>query len=58
MQHQKVQVITYKCLGLIDIFIYPHFQKADETMQNRINKYEKENNVIITRLSDGEIIIY
>ncbi len=53
-----VELNTYECLGLIDLLIYPHFQKANETMQNRINEYEKEHNVQITRLKDGEIIIY
>lgn len=53
-----VELNTYKCLGLIDLLVYPHFQKANETMQNRINEYEKEHNVQITRLKDGEIIIY
>lgn len=53
-----VELNTYECLGLIDLLVYPHFQKANETMQNRINEYEKEHNVQITRLKDGEIIIY
>lgn len=53
-----VELDTYECLGLIDLFIYPHFQKANETMQQRINEYEKEHNVNITRLNDGDIIIY
>ncbi len=53
-----IELDTYECLGLIDLFIYPHFQKANETMQNRINEYEKEHNVKITRLKDGDIVIY
>lgn len=53
-----VELDTYECLGLIDLFIYPHFQKADETMLQRINEYEKEHNVHITRLKDGNVIIY
>ncbi len=53
-----IELDTYECLGVIDLFIYPHFQKANETMQNRINEYEKEHNVKITRLKDGDIVIY
>lgn len=49
---------TYKGLGLIDLYIYPHFQKASEAMQLRTTKYESDNNVKITRLNDGEIITY
>ena len=49
---------TYKGLGLIDLYIYPHFQKASEDMQLRTSKYESDNNVKITRLNDGEIITY
>lgn len=53
-----VELDTYECLGLIDIFIYPHFQKANEFMQNKTNEYEKEHNMKITRLNDGEIIMF
>lgn len=49
---------TYKGLGLIDLYIYPHFQKANEDMQLRTTKYESDNNIKITRLNDGEIITY
>lgn len=49
---------TYKGLGLIDLYIYPHFQKASEDMQLRTTKYESDNNIKITRLNDGEIITY
>ncbi|MBR2704876.1 MAG: Type 1 glutamine amidotransferase-like domain-containing protein [Clostridia bacterium] len=53
-----VNLDTYACLGLIDIFIYPHFQKANEGMKNKISEYEKEHNIKIKRLNDGEIILY
>ena len=48
---------TYKCLGLIDVFIYPHFQKADDVMKIKTKKYEKEHNIQIRRLNDGDIIM-
>ena len=53
-----VELDTYNCLGLIDIFIYPHFQKADKIMQNKTNEYEKKYNIKIIRLNDGDILIY
>ena len=53
-----VDLDSYECLGLIDIFIYPHFQKADDTMKNKTLEYEKEHNIAITRLNDGDILFY
>ena len=53
-----VELDTYAGLGLIDIFIYPHFQKANDIMKAKIDDYEKEHNMKITRLSDGEIIVF
>ena len=51
-----VELESYAGLGLIDIYIYPHFQKANKTMQDKIKEYELKNNVKITRLNDGDII--
>ena len=53
-----VELESYEGLGLIDIYVYPHFQKASEEMKEKINNYEINNNIKITRLSDGEIITY
>ena len=53
-----VELKSYAGLGLIDIYIYPHFQKADETMKTKTSDYEINNNIKITRLNDGEIIKY
>ena len=53
-----VELESYAGLGLIDIYIYPHFQKADETMKTKTSDYEINNNIKITRLNDGEIIKY
>lgn len=53
-----VELESYAGLGLIDIYIYPHFQKADETMKTKTSDYEINNNIKITRLNDGEIIRY
>ena len=48
---------SYDGLGLTDLYIYPHYQKTDEAMKQKINDYEINNNIKITRLNDGEIII-
>lgn len=53
-----VELDTYECLGLIDIFIYPHYQKANDEMRNKINEYEKEHNIEIIRLNDGDIVMF
>ena len=53
-----VELDTYKCLGLIDIYIYPHFQKANETMIKKIEEYESKYNMKTTRLNDGDVIVY
>lgn len=49
---------SYAGLGLIDIYLYPHFQKASEEMRNKATALEEKDNIKITRLNDGEIITY
>ena len=46
---------SYEGLGLIDEMIFPHYQKASDQVKEKINDYEKDNNIKITRLNDGEI---
>lgn len=53
-----VELDSYEGLGLIDIYIYPHFQKTNEIMQVKTTNYEINKGINITRLSDGEIISY
>ncbi len=47
---------SYDGLGLIDMYIYPHFQKADDYMKEIIKEYEFVNGIKIRGLNDGEII--
>ena len=49
---------SYAGLGLIDIYIYPHFQKASDEMKIKTTQFELETGINITRLNDGEIIKY
>ena len=53
-----VELNSYAGLALIDIYIYPHFQKANEIMQEKTNDYEIKTGTKITRLCDGQIISY
>ncbi len=54
----NVELDSYVGLGLIDIYLYPHFQKASEDMQRKISDYEENHGVKITRLNDGDIISF
>ena len=53
-----VKLDSYAGLGLIDIYIFPHFQRESEIMHKKTIDYETNNNTKITRLNDGEIIKY
>ena len=53
-----VKLDSYAGLGLIDIYIFPHFQREREIMHKKTIDYETNNNTKITRLNDGEIIKY
>ena len=53
-----VTLDSYKGLGLIDLYIYPHFQKVSDEMKKKTDEFEKETGIEITRLNDGDIIIY
>lgn len=54
----NVKLDTYKGLGLIDIYVYPHFQKTNQEMKDKIMKYEQNYNIEIVKLNDGEIITF
>ncbi|MBR4830980.1 MAG: Type 1 glutamine amidotransferase-like domain-containing protein [Bacilli bacterium] len=49
---------SYAGLGLIDIYVYPHFQKASDEMKAKTEKFELDTGISITRLNDGDIITY
>lgn len=49
---------SYKGLGLVDIKIYPHYNRENSIMKDKIHKYEKDNNVKIVCLNDGDIMVY
>lgn len=49
---------SYEGLGLINTYIYPHYQKANEDMQMKIDHFESDNGITITKMNDGDIITY
>ena len=48
---------SYAGLGLIDLYIFPHYQKTSDEMRTKTDNYEKATGIKITRLNDGEIIV-
>ena len=48
---------SYDGFGLIDYYILPHYQKEDEMMDEKVKNYELSNNIKLTKLNDGEIIL-
>ena len=48
---------SYDGFGFIDYYILPHYQKEDEMMDEKVVNYELNNNIKLTKLNDGEIIL-
>ena len=53
-----VTLDSYKGLGLTNLYIYPHFQKATEEMKKKTDEFESKTGITITRLNDGDIIVF
>lgn len=49
---------SYKGIGMVDVNIYPHFQKVSQELRQKVDAYEKDSNIKVTRLNDGEYIIF
>ncbi len=49
-----VQLDSYSGLGLTDLNIYPHWNKATEEQKIKVELYEIDNNIRIVRLEDGQ----
>lgn len=48
---------TFNGLNLVNERIYPHYNKISEEQKIRTDNYEREFNIKITRLNDGEFIL-
>lgn len=46
----------YEGLGLVEQRIFPHYSRVSQEMKQRTEEYEKQNQIEITRLNDGEFI--
>ena len=49
-----IELPSYKGFGLIDENIYPHYNKANEEQKRKIESYEKQKSVDISKMNDGE----
>jgi len=47
---------SYNGFGFADINIFPHWNKVEAELKVKAAEYEKQNNIVITRLNDGEYI--
>lgn len=50
----NITLPSYKGLGLLDLNIYPHWNKRSEKERQIALEYEKTNNIKIKYLNDGE----
>ena len=47
---------SFEGLNLVKERVYPHFNRVSEQQKEKVNRYEKEHHIEITRLNDGEFI--
>ncbi len=52
-----VALETYTGLHITDYKVLPHWNKIDENIIKKVETFEKENNMKINRLKDGEYIL-
>ena len=45
---------SYSGVGITDLNIYPHWNKASEEQKIKVELYEIDNNTRIIRLEDGQ----
>lgn len=47
---------SFDCLGLTDVYVFPHYDKAEKDMKMEVEKFEKQNGIKITKLADGDFV--
>ena len=52
----NVQLESYVGLGIVDINFFPHWNKVSDELKDKAKKYEKDHNLKLTRVIDGEYI--
>jgi len=53
----NITLNSYNGLGLTKRNIFPHLNKTEEEIKNRIKDYENKHNIKFNRLNDGEFIL-
>lgn len=48
---------SYSGIGLTTINVIPHYNQIEAKLGNKVEAYEKEHQMAITRLNDGEFIL-
>lgn len=54
----NVELSSYKGLGLVDVNFYPHWNKANEEQQEKVNRYAEIYEMKISAVSDGKWLEY
>jgi len=52
-----IQLDTYEGLNLTKYKIFPHWDKVSDDLKKKVQKYEEETGIEITKLNNGEFII-
>ena len=52
-----VELPSWSGLGLVDIKLYPHYNKADDNQKGKIKNYCKDNNCEILCMKDDDFLI-
>jgi peptidase E len=52
----NVELDTYRGLGLVEFNIFPHWNNISDNIKNKTFNYEKQHNIKIIKLNDGEFI--
>ena len=51
-----IELQSYKGLGLVDINFFPHWNKVGNDIKKKVTDYEKQHNIIITRVEDNQFL--
>lgn len=52
-----VELDSYKGLNLSNTKVMPHYNRISESIKTKMDLYEKENDISITKLNDGDYIL-
>lgn len=52
-----IELPSWSGLGLVDVKLYPHYNKADDNQKNKIDIYCEENNCEILCMKDDDFVV-